>query len=170
MPAEDEFREFVIARSPVLLRAAWLLTGNEASAHDLVQATLLKTWSRWERVSSTDAPEAYVRKVMMSTFLTWRRRRWRGELAVPVLPELATSVDEMSRADVRASVVASLRLLPPRQRAVVVLRYFVDMTEAQAATALGCSVGTVKSQTARALAQLRISPVLAGVLNEEVAP
>jgi RNA polymerase sigma-70 factor (sigma-E family) len=170
MPAEDEFREFVIARSPVLLRAAWLLTGNEASAQDLVQATLLKAWSRWERVSRADSPEAYVRRVMMSTFLTWRRRRWRGELAVPTLPEVAASADEISRSDIRASVVAALRALPPRQRAVVVLRYFADLTEAQAATALGCSVGTIKSQTARALARLRTSPALAGVLTEEVAP
>lgn len=170
MPAEDEFREFVIVRSPSLLRAAWLLTGNEASAHDLVQVTLLKAWSRWERVIRADAPEAYVRKVLMSTFLTWRRRRWHGELAVPELPELATSADEISRADVRASVAAALRALPPRQRAVVVLRYFADLTEAQAAMALGCSVGTVKSQTARALARLKASPALAGVFIEEVAP
>jgi RNA polymerase sigma-70 factor (sigma-E family) len=170
VPAEEEFREFVIARSPALLRAAWLLTGNEASAHDLVQATLLKSWTRWPRVSSADAPEAYVRKVMMTTFLTWRRRRWHGELTVPVLPEVATSADEISRVDVRASVVAALGSLPARQRAVVVLRYFADLTEAQAASALGCSVGTVKSQTARALARLRTSPALTGVLSEEVAP
>jgi RNA polymerase sigma-70 factor (sigma-E family) len=169
VPAEDEFREFVIARSPALLRAAWLLTGNEASAHDLVQATLLKSWTRWARVSSADSPEAYVRKVMMTTFLTWRRRRWHGELAVPVVPEVATSADEINRADVRAAVTAALGALPPRQRAVVVLRYFADQTEAQAAAALGCSIGTVKSQTARALTRLRTSPALAGVLSEEVA-
>ncbi|HEU5006628.1 MAG TPA: sigma-70 family RNA polymerase sigma factor [Jatrophihabitantaceae bacterium] len=89
---------------------------------------------------------------------------------MPALPEIATAADEINRADIRAAVIAALGSLPPRQRAVVVLRYFADQTEAQAATALGCSVGTVKSQTARALARLRTSPALAGVFTEEVSP
>jgi len=167
--AEPEgFREFVAARSPALVRSAWLLTGDEAEAHDLVQTALAKTWTRWPHVVRKDAPEAYVRKVMLSTLLTWRRRRWRGELAVEVLPERVDVQDRFAEADLRHSVRAALQALPPRQRAVVVLRYFDDLTEAQTADALGCTVGTVKSQSAKAVAKLRASRALESLWQEEV--
>jgi RNA polymerase sigma-70 factor (sigma-E family) len=168
----DGFRDFVAARSPALVRSAWLMTGNEASAQDLVQTALAKTWERWARVTRQEAPEAYVRTVMMSTYLTWRRRRWHGELPVatmpdPAVPDGADARDVFADADLRASVAAALRALPRRQRAVVVLRYFDDLTEAQAASTLGCSVGTVKSQSAKALARLRTGE-LAEIWGEEV--
>lgn len=159
------FRAFVAARSPALVRSAWLLTGNEATAQDLVQAALARTWPRWSRITA-DAPEAYVRRVMLSIFLTWRRRRWRDELPVDVPPERAVDTDAFAEADLRASVLAALRTLPARQRAVVVLRFLDDMTEAETAAVLGCSVGTVKSQAARALARLREYPGLAELLTE----
>lgn len=162
----DGFREFVAARSPALVRSAWLLTGNEAEAQDLVQAALAKTWVRWPRLARQDAPEAYVRRVMVSTFLSWTRRRSRGELAVAALPERSDPRDPFAEADVRRAVRAALRTLPPRQRAVVALRYVDDLTEAQTAEALGCSVGTVKSQCAKALARLRGSPALHGMWGE----
>jgi RNA polymerase sigma-70 factor (sigma-E family) len=165
----EGFREFVAARSPSLVRAAWLLTGNEATAHDLVQTALAKTWTRWERVTRQDAPEGYVRRVMLSTFLTWNRRRWRGEVAVAEVPDRADVRDSFADADLRRAVAGALRVLPPRQRAVVVLRYFDDLTVSQVADALGCSVGTVKSQTSRALASLRACPQLADVFAEEVS-
>ena len=168
MPEPDGFGEFVAARSPALVRSAWLLTGDEADAHDLVQTALAKTWTRWPQVVRKDAPEAYVRKVMLSTLLTWRRRRWRGELTVEVLPEPTDAQDRFAEADLRHSVWAALQSLPPRQRAVVVLRYFDDLTEAQTADALGCSAGTVKSQSAKAVARLRTSRALEGLWQEEV--
>jgi RNA polymerase sigma-70 factor (sigma-E family) len=138
----EGFREFVGARSGALVRSAWLLTGDEAEAEDLVQTALAKTWSRWSGVVRQDAPEAYVRRVMLSTFLTWRRRRWRGELSVAVVPERPDPRDAFAGVDLRPSVQAALRGLPPRQRAVVVLRFFDDFTEAQTADLLGCSVGS----------------------------
>lgn len=106
------FGEFVAACSPALVRSAWLLTGDEAEAHDLVQTALAKTWTRWSQVVRKDAPEAYVRKVMLSTLLTWRRRRWRGERAVEVLPERLDARDRFAEADLRHSVRAALQALP----------------------------------------------------------
>lgn len=167
MSEPEGFRDFVVARSPALVRSAWLLTGNEATAQDLVQTALAKTWSRWARVTR-DSPEAYVRRVMVSTYLTWNRRRWHGEVAVASVPDQTDACDAFAQADLRQSLGAALRTLPRRQRAVVVLRFFDDLTEAQAADVLGCAVGTVKSQTAKALTRLRDCEVLNGVRDEEV--
>jgi RNA polymerase sigma-70 factor (sigma-E family) len=161
------FSEFVAARSGALVRSAWLLTGNRASAEDLVQTALEKSWLRWDRIVRKEAPEAYVRQVMLSTFLTWNRRRWRREIATEAIPEGEASGDEAGAAEIRLAVAGALRQLPRRQRAVVVLRYFDDLTEAQTATALGCSVGTVKSQAFKAVARLRESSELRSVLGEE---
>jgi len=164
----DGFREFVAARSAALVRSAWLLTGDEGEAQDLVQTALAKTWSRWSRVARQDAPEAYVRRVMLSTFLTWKRRGSRREVPVDVVPERAVAADSFEAVGLRAPMYAALRDLPPRQRAVVVLRFFDDLTEAQTADVLGCSVGTVKSQAAKALTKLRAAAPLRGLLDEEV--
>lgn len=166
--ADEEFRDFVAARSAALVRSATFLTGDEALAQDLVQAALAKTWLRWPRVVRQDAPEAYVRRVMVSTFLTWNRLRWRHEQPLSDMPDRISGHDDFSEADLRACVRAAIRGLPPRQRAVVVLRYLDDLTETQAASALGCSVGTVKSQTAKALTTLRNSPRLRGLFVDEV--
>lgn len=168
MSEPDGFREFVVARSPALVRSAWLLTGNEATAHDLVQTALAKVWSRWASVVRQDAPEAYVRRVMVSTFLTWSRRRWHGEVAVASVPDRLEPRDAFADADLRRSVAQALCALPSRQRAVAVLRYFDDLSEAQAAEALSCSVGTVKSQTSKALARLRSCSQLRDLLEEEL--
>jgi RNA polymerase sigma-70 factor (sigma-E family) len=164
----DGFREFVATRSAALVRSAWLLTGNEASAQDLVQTALAKTWVRWPTVIRQDAPEAYVKRVMVSTYLTWRRRRWHGERSVAVLPDRIEAPDEFAMADLRGAVGDALAALPPRQRAVVVLRFFDDLTEAATAEVLGCSIGTVKSQAAKALASLRGHPQLQNLLSDEV--
>lgn len=169
MQEPEGFREFVAARSAALVRSAWLITGDEAEAQDLVQTALAKTWSRWSRIIRHDAPEAYVRRVMMSTFLTWTRRRWRGELPVAAVPDQPDPRDVYADADLRRSVQAALRGLPPRQRTVVVLRFFDDLTEAQTADALGCSVGTVKSQSAKGLAKLRECQPLRGIWDQEVS-
>ena len=168
MDADTDFREFVAARQRALLRGAWLLTGDWASAEDLVQTALVRSWPHWRRLPDHDAAEAYVRRVMLNTFSSWWRRRWRGETPTAELPE-RPAADAFGDSDVRDALVGAVRLLPRRQRAVVVLRYFDDLTEAQAAEALGCSVGTVKSQTAKALATLRRDPRLAGLFLVETS-
>jgi RNA polymerase sigma-70 factor (sigma-E family) len=159
------FEEYVAARSVFLHHTAWLLTGDHHRAEDLVQTALGKTWPRWSQiaVSGEGSYDAYVRKVMITTYISWWRRRWTAESPTETLPETSTSSSDpaLEGADRRRDLVAALALLPRGQRATLVLRYFHDLTEAQTAEALGCSIGTVKSQTSRALATLRTSPALA---------
>lgn len=166
MEEPDGFREFVASRSRPLLRSAWLLTGDWALAEDLVQTALATTWLRWGRIVRRDAPEVYVRRVMVSTYLSWTRRRWRGELPARELPEVVARTDLMADADLRESVRIELDRLPRRQRAVLVLRYFDDLTEVATAEILGCSVGTVKSQAFKALTKLRESPTIGVLLHD----
>ena len=166
----DGFAAFVDARSPSLLRTAWLLTGDWFSAQDLVQAALAKTWPRWRHVLRRDDPEVYVRRVMINTYATWRRRRWNGEIPTADLPEQTTPQSGFDSSEQRQVLLLALAGLPRRQRAAVVLRYFDDLTEQQTAAVLGCAVGTVKSTTARALVTLRRDPRLRGVLTEEPIP
>jgi RNA polymerase sigma-70 factor (sigma-E family) len=147
-----EFAAYVAARQRALLRTAWLLTGDWAAAEDLVQTALLKAWRRWGSIAGS--PDAYVRKVIVTTYLSWRRRKWHGETPTGTLPE-TPGLDDYRAADLRDALARLLPSLPPGQRAVLVLRHYEDLTEAQTARVLGCSVGTVKSQNARALARLR---------------
>ena len=168
-PSEpDGFRDFVEARSSALLRSGWLLTGDWPSAEDLVQTALAAAWPRWATLTRQDAPELYVRKIMVNTFLRWRQRRWNGEIATGRLPEQAYG-DVFAQVDARQALIAALDRLPARQRAVVVLRYFADQTEAQTAAAMGCSVGAVKSHASKALARLRDAPGLAELMTGGVA-
>ena len=160
------FREFVTSNSRDLQRTAWLLTGDWAAAEDLVQTVLLRCWPRW---SSIAAPESYVRSALVRSFVSTRRRRWTGEQPTAALADLPAP-DAISPADVRASVRSSLAALSPRERAVVVLRYYADMSEADTATALGVSAGSVKRYASDALAKLRADPALHGLLTEEVIP
>ena len=147
--AERDFEEFVAARSGALLRTAYLLTGSHQDAEDLVQTALLKAVPRWGRVREH---EPYVRRILVHESVTrWRRRRWR-ETSTERLPELPARASDV---DDRLVLRQALARLAPRQRAVIVLRYFDDLTEAQTADALGISVGTVKSQSRDALARLR---------------
>jgi RNA polymerase sigma-70 factor (sigma-E family) len=155
---------FIDRNSRMLLRSAWLLTGDWASAEDLVQTALLKSWRNWDRIES-DRPEVYVRKVLMNTFISGTRRRWTHERPMAELPE-RSAADEFGSSELRHVLRTALAGLPSRQRAAVVLRYFSDLTEAQAAEVLGCSAGTVKSQTSRALAKLRTAPELQALLEE----
>ncbi|WP_340290527.1 SigE family RNA polymerase sigma factor [Aquipuribacter hungaricus] len=162
------FRQYVLRRQRELLRVAWLLCGDWGAAEDLVQTALAKAWLRWDRldhdIDEDRVAHAYVRRILVSTSHDWRSRRWRGERPTALLPEpgrdqLRQSQDERSL-EVRWVLVAAVQALPPRQRAVIVLRYFDDATEADTAAALGCSVGTVKSQTSKALTALRRHPGL----------
>ncbi|GAA0402485.1 RNA polymerase sigma24 factor [Acrocarpospora corrugata] len=155
MADRSEYDAFVAAAWTRLLRTAYLLTRDWGAAEDLVQTALLKTWLAWPRMG--DEREAYVRKIMVNVHVSWWRRRWRwAEVTTGSPPARTQEADRMEQADERELLWQALGRLPVRQRAVVVLRYFEDMTEAQAAQTLGCSVGTVKSQTSKALAKLRV--------------
>jgi RNA polymerase sigma-70 factor (sigma-E family) len=151
---EDDFREFVAARSPALLRTAYLLTGDWATAEDLLQTALTKIYLAWRRLGEIEAVEPYARRVLVNTSISWWRRRWHGERPTEVLPEraVADKVDEQLERDALWRHVQSL---PARQRAVLVLRFYEDLSEAQTAAILDISTGTVKSQTSRALTTLR---------------
>lgn len=144
------FEEFVAARRAALLRSAYLLTGDHQDAEDLVQVALVKAVPHWHRIA--DHPEPYVRRILARESVNrWRRRRWR-EVSTDLLPERPVgSVDPDDGSVVRDALVS----LAPRQRAVIVLRYYEDLTERQTADALGISVGTVKSQARDGLARLR---------------
>jgi RNA polymerase sigma-70 factor (sigma-E family) len=153
-----KFEDFVASRGQALQRFGYLLTGDWALGEDLLQTALARAYPRWTRIQA-DSPEAYVRKIMVNTWSSWWRRRWRGEVATAQLPD-ATAPDQYADADRRHSVRAALDRLPARQRAVLVLRYHQDMSEHQIAQLLGVSPGTVKSQAAKALARLRADGAL----------
>jgi RNA polymerase sigma-70 factor (sigma-E family) len=150
---DEGFDAFVRDRSAGLARTAFLLTANRHAAEDLLQTTLVKIADRWTRIAATGDPTPYIRKVMLHTAISWRRRRWHGELPTAAVPEVASRDDGIAGVDERLR--GALAQVPPRQRAALVLRYYDDLTEAETAAVLGCSVGTVKSQTAKGLARLR---------------
>jgi RNA polymerase sigma-70 factor (sigma-E family) len=151
---EGEFDAFVAGSAGRLLGTAFLLTGDQRAAEDLLQETLLRVWSRWSRVRAAEHPLAYARRVLVNTSVSrWRATRTRigGERLVAEPPETANA-SQPSRDDELWQAVLSL---PPRQRAVMVLAYYEDLTDADTADVLGCTVGTVKSQRAKALRSLR---------------
>lgn len=153
-PTDEEFTNLVHARWNELYRTAYLMLGDAAEAEDLVQTALAKTYANWRKVRSLEAAPAYARATLVNTAASWfRKKGWRNERPTEVLPEVsdATGPDPAAR----LSVIAALAALPPRQRAVVVLRYYEDMSVAQVAHALAISEGTVKSQTSEALTKLR---------------
>jgi RNA polymerase sigma-70 factor (sigma-E family) len=164
---EEEFREFVAARSGALLRTAYLLAGDWATAEDLLQTALTKTYLAWKRLGTIEAVEPYTRRVLVNTATSWWRRRWHGEKPTETLPELP-GPDRHEEAVERDALWQRVRELPARQRAVLVLRFYEDLSEAQTAELLDISTGTVKSQTARALATLRKR--LGGDLPAPAAP
>lgn len=151
---QDEFRDYVAANLTQLSRAAYLLTGDRHLAEDLVQATLIKVASRWERITATGDPGPYVRRVLYTTHVSWWRRR-RVPLVLQAQPPEPARPDETDAVDTAVAVRQALAALAPRQRAALILRYFDDRTETETARILGCSVGTVKSQVREALARLR---------------
>ena len=147
---EEEFREFVAARSAALLRTAYLLAGDWATAEDLLQTALTKTYLAWKRLGEIEAVEPYARRVLVNTATSWWRRRWHGERPTEVLPE-RPAPDRLDEQLERDALWRHVKALPARQRAVLVLRFYEDLSEAQTAALLSISVGTVKSQTSRAL-------------------
>jgi RNA polymerase sigma-70 factor (sigma-E family) len=161
--AREDFRSYVAARSPALLRTAYMLTGNRADAEDLLQTALAKTYLAWDRIREREAVDGYVRRVMVNTQTSWWRRRKVDEYATGELPERPTGRDGTADLDLHDALWTALSTLPKRQRAMVVLRYYEDLSEAETAEVMGVSVGTVKSTTSRALVKLRDT---AGLRND----
>jgi RNA polymerase sigma-70 factor (sigma-E family) len=162
--AEASFDEFVRARTGALARTAYLLTGDRHYAEDLVQSTLARAAVRWKHL---DDPESYVRRVMYTQAVSWWRvrRRRRSEILIEAVPD--RGVDHRSDPDVRIVLAQALSRLTPKQRAVLILRFYEDRTEAQTAELLSVALGTVKSQTRHALRRLReLAPELADLMTD----
>lgn len=151
-PTDEQFTEFVHATWPSLYRTAYLLLGDRAEAEDLVQTALAKTYASWGKVRVLEAAPGYARTTLINTATSWfRRKSWRNERPTEQLTDLAVNTDPSDR----PALMDALAALAPRQRAVVVLRYYEDLSVAEAAAALDIAEGTVKSQTSEALARLR---------------
>jgi RNA polymerase sigma-70 factor (sigma-E family) len=164
---DEEFRQFMHGRWPTMVRLAYGLTGDLGHAEDVAQAAFAKAYTSWPRVIRSENPDAYVRKILVNENRNRFRRRRVRELPTGSPPE-RDGPDALRHVDDRSALLAALQTLAPRQRAVIVLRYWLDLSEAEAAATLNCSVGTVKSQTSRALAALRRSPGLAAPVEGDV--
>jgi RNA polymerase sigma-70 factor (sigma-E family) len=165
-PGEDSFRAFVRARSAALGRSAYLLTGDRHLAEDLLQTALYQAARRWGRITAAGDPEAYVRRILYTTHVSWWRRRRVTEAYGVELPDVVARADDP---ELRLALAQALARLTPKQRAVLVLRFYEDLSESQTAAMLGCAVGTVKSQTRHALGRLRVlAPELVDLVTVEV--
>ncbi|MFL6107461.1 MAG: SigE family RNA polymerase sigma factor [Marmoricola sp.] len=151
--ATPAYEDFVAARWSTLYRTAYLLTGAHADAEDLAQTTLVKAFQSWSKVAAAASPDAYVRRIMTNAFISSRRPlRASRERLVDAVPERQSP---QGTDDERLLLWPHIAALPPKQRAVIVLRYYEDLSEQQIADALGCSPGTVKSNASLALQSLR---------------
>jgi len=158
--ADEEFSQFMQGRWSQLVRLGYGLTGDLQTAEDLAQTAFARAYASWGRVRRADDPDAYVRRIVVNSNRNRFRKIRVSELLTDSLPELAASADGASQRDDRALLIQELMRLSYGQRAAVVLRYWLDLSEAETAAILGCSVGNVKSQTARGLAKLRTSTAL----------
>jgi RNA polymerase sigma-70 factor (sigma-E family) len=165
--AETEFRAWAAARQGAMFRTAFLLTGHRQDAEDLLQGALAKLAQRWTRISSDGSPDAYVRRILYHDLISWRRlARNRRERAHPDVGDFGVTADSASTSAVRLAVAQALARLTPRQRTVIVLRFYSDLPEAEVAKIMSCSIGTVRSQTHRTLARLRtMCPELSEILE-----
>ena len=152
----DAFDNYVRSHGQRLVRTAYLLTGDRQAAEDIVQNALASVLASWRRLRDVSNLDAYMYTAVVNARSRWWRRRWHAEIPTDVLPDGAEA-GELGRVDGYAEMMAALVGLPPRQRAALVLRFYEDLSEAETARILGCSVGTVKSQTSRALSRLRTS-------------
>jgi RNA polymerase sigma-70 factor (sigma-E family) len=154
---DAEFREFMHARWPAMVRLAYGLTGDQGHAEDVAQAAFARAYASWPRVRRSGDPDAYVRQIVINENRNrFRKRRVAERLTDTALIDVPWT-DATRESDERSALIAALQRLGPRQRAVIVLRYWLDLTEQETAAALNCSVGTVKSQASRGLATLRDS-------------
>jgi RNA polymerase sigma-70 factor (sigma-E family) len=156
---DGEFRDFMHARWPAMVRLAYALTGDQGHAEDVAQTAFARAYASWPKVRRTGNPEAYVRQIVINENRNRFRKQRVAERLTDSLPERG-STDATRDYDERSALIAALQRLGPKQRAVVVLRYWLGLTESEAAIALNCSVGTIKSQASRALASLRQSAEL----------
>jgi RNA polymerase sigma-70 factor (sigma-E family) len=156
---EAAFEAFVLGGQDALFRLAFLLSGDRHLAQDLVQGTLERAYQHWRRVAAAGNPDAYVRRILVNSARDWwRSRRYVVEQGLDAALAVASERDSgTERVESHDLVVRALRGLPAKMRAVLVLRYFEDLSEAETASVLGCSVGTVKSQASRGLARLRVA-------------
>jgi RNA polymerase sigma-70 factor (sigma-E family) len=152
---DERFAAYVRERGEHHLRVAVLLTGDWHAAQDLVQASLVKLYRAWPRLDTSADPDAYLRRIMVNTHRSWWRARWRREAPAAVLPEASSGEDIADRQALGALVRQALARLPRQQRAVLVLRYCEDLSEAEVAALLGCTAGTVKTHAHRGLHALR---------------
>lgn len=164
----EDFDVYVAAAWPRLLRSAWVLTGDWHRAEDLVQTVLARAYGRWPRLRD-GSPDAYLRTMLATTYLSWWRRKARHEVPTDPLPDgpEGPGRDAQGRVEMREAMRRALAVLPRQQRAVLMLRFLADLTEADTARALNIGVGTVKSYTARAFATLRDDASLRELLTEE---
>lgn len=155
------FEQYATSRLPVLLATARAICGEPALAEDLVQDVLIKLHARWTVIEAVEQRDAYVRRMLVNEFVSWRRKWARislpGWLPSPRQGGENPAVDAANAHADRAELMAEIRRLPPRQRVVIGLRYYADQSDAQIAEALGCSPATVRVHAARALATLRIN-------------
>ncbi|MET9341496.1 MULTISPECIES: SigE family RNA polymerase sigma factor [unclassified Nonomuraea] len=160
------FQEFVAARGPSLSRTAFLLTGDHHAAADLLQDTLVKAAARWRRIAESGNPEAYIRTIMLNQLRSWRRPRRLAFFSTSEVPE-TVQPDPSGGTDSKVMLARALARLGAKQRAVLYLRFYEDLSEAEIARQLGCSVGTVKRHTHDALKRLRqLAPELLEVGHE----
>ncbi|RCG29014.1 SigE family RNA polymerase sigma factor [Sphaerisporangium album] len=151
---DEEFRQYVVARGPALLRVAYQLTGQPADAEDLLQAALAKTYLAWDRINDRASLDGYVRRAMVNINISWWRRRKLEEYPSEELPDTPVR-DGPTPGEIHELLEQAIDRLPARQRTAILLRYYEDMTETEIATTLGISIGTVKSTVSRAMAKLR---------------
>jgi RNA polymerase sigma-70 factor (sigma-E family) len=149
------FEEYAFARTSALIRLARLLTDDEHRAEDLVQEVLARAYARWGRISRTDRPDAYVRRMLVNAHHSWWRRRSSWEVSVAAVTDRAGTADEAAAVAERDALWRLVRELPTRQRTVIVLRYYEDLDDAMIAEILACSAGTVRTHAKRALTALR---------------
>ncbi len=163
------FAEFISARLGALVRYATVVTWDPHLAEDITQEVLVRAQARWSRIEQLDAPEQYVKRMVLNEFLSWQRRRAARTVSLPgdSLNLLASQAPDHAVAwDERDAALRAIALLPPKQRAVIALRFYEDLSDHQIAALLGCSAGTVRSHLSRALASLRgalsASPITTG--------
>lgn len=149
------FDEFVRTRSAALSRFAKVLCVDRGTTEDVLQEVLLRAHARWAEIARLDRPETYVRRMIVNEYLSWRRK-WARLVPQATLPEAGSEPDPAGRLADRAQLVGEIARLPRRQRTVLVMRYYGGMTDAEIASDLGCSEGTVRSHLSRALASLRV--------------
>ena len=164
MTDDETYKEYVLARYPTLVRAAVLFGCRSQDAEDAVQDALVRCYAAWPRVSAADDPDAYVFRVLINTIARSRRRRWWGEVPHAFLPDAHPDDDVANRVSLSQSVRSALDRLAPEQREVLVLRYFVDLSELQIAQVVGVAAGTVKSRASRAITALAKDPGLGDLI------